>query len=208
MALIISLIIAVFFGLWGYKKGLFAIWPFAFNTALAVYLGVMLTPAILDMAGGYFNSLGPSANAVVMFSVTFIYFIIAQFISFIYLTKTFAISLPRLVDIIGGGILAFAGGLLITNFIIFTLTISPVRDISYVSRYIPVDNLENSSRRHIINACQFVSTCSLQYGGESISKSVDIVSRTKSRNAAASPYGMTTVPRQKQRQKSITELNE
>jgi uncharacterized membrane protein required for colicin V production len=178
MVLIFTLIIAGFFGLWGYKKGLFAVWPFAFNAILAVYLGLMLTPMVLDLAGEYLDPLGPSANITVMFLITLIYFIIMQFISFICLTKTFCISFPKPVDTIGGAILAFAGGLLITNFILFTIAISPLRDISDISKYLPA-GMENSSRGHIINACEFVSTCSLQYGDKNICKAIEIVSRSE-----------------------------
>jgi hypothetical protein len=178
MTCIFTLIVAALFGLWGYKKGLFAVWPFAFNTVLAVYLGVMITPMVLDLAGEYLDFLGPSANITVMFLVALIYFIIAQSISFIYLTKTFCISLPRLVDTIGGAILAFAGGLLITNFILFTIAISPLKDISYISKYLPA-GMENSSRDHVINACQIVSACSLQYGDMKICKAIKIVSRSE-----------------------------
>jgi hypothetical protein len=178
MTIILSLIIAALFGLWGYKKGLFGVWPFAFNTILAVYLGVMLTPMVLDLAGEYLNFLGSSANITVMFLIALIYFIITQFISFIYLTKTFCVSFPRLVDTISGATLAFAGGLLITNFIFFTIAVSPLRDISYISKYIPAC-MENSSREHIIKACQFVSACSLQYGDKNICKAIKIVSRSE-----------------------------
>ena len=214
MVLIFTLIIAGFFGLWGYKKGLFAVWPFAFNAILAVYLGVMLAPMVLDLAGEYLDSLGSSANITVMFLITLIYFIISQFISFIYLTKTFCVSLPRLVDTICGAILAFAGGLLITNFILFTIAISPLRDISYISKYLPA-GMENSSREHIINACQFVSTCSLQYGDKNICKAIEIVSRTYQKpsipietrpNPVKSDQTTTTAPKQSRR--TIPESNE
>jgi hypothetical protein len=179
MILIFTVTIAVLFGLWGYKKGLFAVWPFAFNAVIAVYLGVMLTPTILGLTGGCLDILGSSANIIVMFLVAIIYFIIAQSLCFSYLTKTFCISLPRQVDIIGGAILAFAGGLLITNFILFTVAISPLRDISYISNYLPA-GMENSSGDHVINACQVVSVCSLQYGDKNICKAIKIVSRSES----------------------------
>lgn len=214
MVLIFTLIIAGFFGLWGYKKGLFAVWPFAFNAILAVYLGLMLTPMVLDLAGEYLDRLGPSANITVMFLVALIYFIIVQFISFTYLTKTFCISLPRLVNTIGGAILAFASGLLITNFILFTIAISPLRDISDISKYLPA-GMENSSRGHIVNACQFVSTCSLQYGDKNICKAIEIVSRTYQKpsipietrpNPVKSDQTTTTAP--KQSRKVIPELNQ
>ncbi len=215
MTCIFTLIVAALFGLWGYKKGLFAVWPFAFNTILAVYLGIMITPMVLDLAGEYLDPLGSSANITVMFLVTLIYFIISQFISFIYLTKTFCVSLPRLVDTICGAILAFAGGLLITNFILFTIAISPLRDISYISKYLPA-GMENSSRRHIIKACQFVSACSLQYGDKNISKAIEIASRSTYQKPSIpvetkpkpieSDQTTTTPPKQSRR--TIPEVNE
>jgi uncharacterized membrane protein required for colicin V production len=219
MTFFISLIIAILFGLWGYKKGLFAVWPFAFNTVLAVYFGIMLTPTILDMAGQYLKPLGTSASVIVMFTVAFIYFVMAQLISFVYLTKTFCISLPRLLDIIGGAILAFLGGLLIANFMFFTIAVSPFKDISYISKYLPAD-MENSSRRHIFKACEFVANCSLQYEDKQILTAIEVVSRsadnkplipaeTKPAEPKAKPKQVeSSGPASKQHKQTIPEINE
>ncbi|MBU1260829.1 MAG: hypothetical protein KKE31_06385 [Planctomycetes bacterium] len=86
ISIIISLIVAVLFGFWGYGKKLFPVWAFAFNVIIAVYLGVMLTPAILKPAGEMLKFLGAYTNVTVMLAAAIIYFVIAQFLSTKYLT--------------------------------------------------------------------------------------------------------------------------
>jgi len=193
MSGIISLIVAALFGLWGYKKRLFPAWAFAFNVIIAVYLGVMLTPNILELAGGLLDSLGSYANVTVMIVLAVLYFVIVHFLSTIYLTGTYCISFHKMVDSGGGLILGFAGGLLIANFILFSIAASPLKEISLVSKYLPAC-MEQSSGNHVINACRFVSNCSLQYGDKNIAKAIEIISRT---DAANQPQPKTAAPKAK-----------
>jgi hypothetical protein len=176
ISIIISLIVAVLFGLWGYGKKLFPVWAFAFNVIIAVYLGVMLTPSILEPAGEMLKSLGTYTNVTVMLAVAIIYFVIAQFLSTNYLTGTYCVSFNKAANNAGGLILGFAGGFLIANFVLFVIAASPLKEISWVEKCIPAD-MEKTSGKQIVKACKFVSGFSLQYGDKSISKAIETISR-------------------------------
>jgi uncharacterized membrane protein required for colicin V production len=193
MSEIISLIVAVLFGVWGYKKRLFPAWAFAFNVIIAVYLAVMLTPNILKLAGGLLDTLGSYANVTVMIVLAVLYFVIAHFLSTIYLTGTYCISFHKVVDYGGGLILGFAGGLLIAHFILFSVAASPLKEISLVSKYLPA-GMEQSSGKHIVNACRFVSSCSLQYGDTNIAKAIEIISGTAPANQPQTAVPKTKLP--------------
>ncbi|MFA5293431.1 MAG: hypothetical protein WC496_10405 [Phycisphaerae bacterium] len=110
-----------------------------------------------------------------------LYFVIAQSLSTIYLTGTYCISFHKMVDNGGGVILGFAGGLLIANFVLFSIAASPLKEISSISKCLPA-GMEKSSGKHVINACRFVSGCSLQYGDKNIAKAIEIISRTACTN--------------------------
>ncbi len=175
ITIIIALIVAVIFGLWGCGKKLFPIWAFAFNVIIAVYLGVMLAPTIAESAGQRLEFLDAYADIAVMLATAIIYFIIAQFLSTKYLTGTYCVSFPKAVNDIGGAILAFAGGFLIANFVLFAVSASPLKGISIASRCIPAD-MEKTSSKSVIKACKFVSGVSLQYGDKNICKAIETIS--------------------------------
>lgn len=176
ISIIISLIVAVLFGLWGYGKKLFPVWAFAFNVIIAVYLGVMLTPSVLKLAGERLEFLGAYTNVTVMLATAILYFVIAQLLSSKYLTGSYCVSFNEAANNAGGAILGFAGGFLIANFVLFAVTASPAKDISVVARFIPTD-MEKTSSKQVVRACKFVSGFSLQYGDKNITKAIETISQ-------------------------------
>ncbi len=215
MSELISLIIAALFGVWAYKKGLFATWAFLFNVIIAVYLGLMLTSPVLSWAGQRLNFLGSYANVVVMVVIAAVYFIITNYLSSTFLTTTYYAIFPVIVDKISSPILGFVGGFVLVNFILFAVAISPLKEISLVSKYLP-DDIEKSSGR-VVNTCGFVSGLSLQYGDKNIAKAVEVVSRSNIQNhtcpAKIAPKVNPPVPSQpapavKKKSNRIPELNE
>jgi hypothetical protein len=175
ITIIITLIVALIFALWGYGKKLFPVWAFAFNVIIAVYLGVMLAPTIVESAGQRLDFLKAYADIAVMLAIAIVYFVIAQFLSNRYLTGSYCVSFPKAVNDIGAAILAFAAGFLIANFILFAVATSPLKGISIVSRCIPADMAKTSSKP-VVKACKFVSGVSLQYGDKNICKAIETIS--------------------------------
>ncbi|MDD5011574.1 MAG: hypothetical protein PHQ00_05585 [Phycisphaerae bacterium] len=216
ITIIIALIVALIFALWGYGKKLFPVWAFAFNVIIAVYLGVMLSPTIAESAGGTLEFLGAYTDVAVMFAIAIIYFVTAQFLSNKYLTNTYCVSFPKAVNDIGAAILAFAGGFLIANFILFAVSASPLKEIPIISKCIPAD-MKKISSKPVIRACKFVSGCSLQYGDQKICKAIETISwrcevRTPPKAAAPKDANLPTpnqpAPVLSQPRNTIPDLNE
>ncbi|HBG26206.1 MAG: hypothetical protein A2Y10_09625 [Planctomycetes bacterium GWF2_41_51] len=159
MSALISIIIAVIFGLWGYHKRLYPAWAFLFNVMIAAYLGLMLTPTILALksAGGIMVQLGPWANSLTMIIITALYLTISQLLSKFYLTNTYCVSFPRWVDNFGGVVLGFLGGYILANIMLFALANTPLKSNSIASKFIPANEGQT-----LVSTCSYISSFSLQ----------------------------------------------
>jgi len=172
MSVIISIIVAAIFALWGYHKKLYPTWAFVFNVVVAAYLGLMITPAVFDWKpiGGLLAILGPYAKVLLMFIVTALYLVVSQLLSTFYLTTTYCVSFPKLFDDFGGMLLGFFGGYVIASIVLFLLAASPLKNDSLTSKFIP-----DNSGKAVIKACRFVSSISLQLGDENIDKAAGLL---------------------------------
>ena len=160
MSVLIALIIAAIFGLWGYHKRLYPAWAFLFNVLVAAYLGIVLTPVFLNIqqAGGLLSLLGPWANAAIMLAIFLIYFALSQLLSSFYLTNTYCVSFPRFIDDFGGAIVAFAGGYILANILLFALAVTPLNNHPITKTYIP-----DNDGRAVVKAGRYISSFSLQF---------------------------------------------
>ena len=76
--------------------------------------------------------------------------------------------------------------------------------------------MENSSRRHIFNACELVANCSLQHEDKQIRTAIDVVSRSADNKPLIPAETTKSEPKPvessesapKQRKQAITEINE
>jgi hypothetical protein len=169
MSVLIALIIAAIFGLWGYHKRLYPSWAFLFNVLVASYLAIVLTPVFLNIkqAGGILALLGPWANAAIMLVIFAIYLALSQLLSSFYLTNTYCVSFPRFIDDFGGALLAFAGGYVIVNILLFALAVTPLNNHPITKKYIP-----DNDGRAIVKASSYISGFSLQFDNN-LSKAVE-----------------------------------
>lgn|GEM_PF-2895610 len=170
MSTIIALLVAAVFGLWGYHKKLYPTWAFLFNVLIASYLGLVLTPAVLNVeaVGDLAARLGTFANAAVMLAIFGVYLALSQFLSFYYLTNTYCVSFPKFVDDLGGALLGFGGGYVIANILLFALAISPLNEHSLTQKFIP-----DNDGRTVINACRYISSFSLQGVDDDLVKAIE-----------------------------------
>lgn len=170
MSGIISFIVAAIFALWGYQKRLYPAWAFIFNVLIATYLGMMLTPAIMNLTqGGPIQILGDWQKTVIVSFIFIFYLGLSQLLSHYYLTNTFAISFPKWIDELGGALLAFIGGYIMTNMLLFALSSSPLKNNSLLANVIPTN--EGQTIRKV---CNFISSFSVQdQTDENIAKMIE-----------------------------------
>ncbi len=188
MSTIIAIIIAAVFGLWGYHKRLYPMWAFLFNVLVAAYLSIVLTPAILEIkaVGEMTGFLGTWTNAAILLAIFGVYLALSQLLSFYYLTNTYCVSFPRLVDDFGGAFLGFAGGYITANILLFALAVSPLNEHALTQKFIP-----DNDGRAIIKACRYISSFSLQGIDDDLVKAVE---KIKASPLMAKPAEQKTPP--------------
>jgi uncharacterized membrane protein required for colicin V production len=132
MILVIGLIIGLVCGMIAAKKaGFVSAWARLFNTGVAVYIAVYMTPTIAASASivGQ-NAIGPVLCACILAIVMFV--ILNTICSTIM--GDLKIEMTRLLDSLGGGVLGFANGMLVWGFLCLLLCISPLAESSFVKQ--------------------------------------------------------------------------
>ncbi len=118
-----GIIIALFFAWFTIKMGFYETWTLLFNLVISLYLAIFGGTAIGD--SGLLSGL-PFGKVIAVAAVGVGVFLILQFISFLFFTSQFNVTVPRIFDIVGAGFLGFWSGLLIWSFLILLLLATPI----------------------------------------------------------------------------------
>lgn len=170
---VIILIIAVGFALLGYKKTLYPVWAFVFNVIVAVYLGVMTGPQMVDKFGIFRLYIGNFAYTGCILAIAVIYFLIAQLLTFRFFTVVFCVSFPAMLNKIGAAVLGFFAGAAIAGFVLFLINVSPLANSSAVS-FLSGGKLSPQKANAVVyKTCNFVHDISLQPCPTSIAKQLE-----------------------------------
>jgi hypothetical protein len=170
---VIILIAAVGFALLGYKKTLYPVWAFLFNVIVAVYLGVMTAPQMVDKLGIFRLCMGNFAYAVCIFVIAVIYFLIIQLLTFRFFTAVYCVSFPAMLNKIGAAVLGFFAGAAIAGFVLFLINISPLAKITAFNFFSGAKLSPEKANIVVYKTCNFVHGISLQPCSTSVSKQMD-----------------------------------
>ncbi len=130
MAFWIGILVAVFFAYSAIKLGFYHAWTMLFNLVIAVYVAVRVSPMVEEflpaaMGGEYSKTMALLATGLVTF-------LILHGISYTLLIGQFEVSFPRVVNILGSGILGFLAGFLIWSFGTLVVCTTPFCQHQYV----------------------------------------------------------------------------
>jgi uncharacterized membrane protein required for colicin V production len=112
------------FVLWAIKKGFYETWVTLFNTVIAIYLAIFLRPTIVTLLPAAGDT--PYSNALIMLVIWVASFTILSGLSYIFFTSNFNVTFPKVIDIIGSGIVGFFNGWLIWSFLCLLLAATPL----------------------------------------------------------------------------------
>ena len=184
----IILIAAIGFAWVGYKKTWYPAWALLFNIIVAIYLGVMTAPQIVDNLPIIRTYLGNFSYAGSMLMIAAIFFTVAQFLTFRYLTAVYCVSFPPLLNSIGAAILGFFAGAAIAGFVIFLINISPPQGSKYVAFFTGARLSQEKANGVVRKTCGFVHDISLQSPSAGVSKQMEkIVNGWRQNDANAAP---------------------
>jgi hypothetical protein len=130
MVLLIGLFIGLICGLAGAKKaGFVSGWVTLLNASVAIYLGIHIAPIIVGSVEVVAKF--PYGAALVAMIVSILMFAILGAVASA-VTGDLKITMPRLLETLGGGAIAFINGLLLWGFICLLVEISPLAESSIV----------------------------------------------------------------------------
>ena len=144
----------------GRKMRFYSAWALLFNILVSMYLGVMLTGALIGMITDQSISYYHCAAGVA--GIAIIVFIILHTFTITVLIADVEICFPRMFDGVGSAILAFLSGYLVCNFVIFVICIMPFTKNPTVENIIEQGDLTVVAVPSIAVACDFVGNMSMQ----------------------------------------------
>lgn len=166
----IILIVALGFAWIGYKKTWYPAWAFLFNVIVAIYLGVMAAPQIIENLPIIKTYFGDFTYSGTMLSIAVLFFVIAQLATLRYLTAVYCVSFPSLLNSVGAAVLGFFTGAAIAGFVIFLINISPPQGSKYVAFFTGAKLSQEEANKVVYKTCNFVHSISLQRHPTSVSE--------------------------------------
>ena len=165
-----TILVGIIVAWWGRKMCFYSAWALFFNILVSMYLGVMLTGAIIgmmtDQSVSYYNCAAGVAG------IAIIAFIILHTFTTTVLIADVEIHFPRMFDGIGSAILIFLSGYLVCNFVIFVICIMPFTKHPAVEKFIEQADLAASTVPSVAVACDFVGNMSMQCNDDTVAQVV------------------------------------
>ena len=186
MVLMITITAGVIFALLGLKKTFYPMWALLFNVLLAIYAAVMLTPVVLDKFEtlGYF---GNYSRALSLLAIALSVFVVAQLLTFRFLTAVYCVSFPVILNNAGAGILGFITGFVISNFVIFLISVTPILQNPSLQKLSSDAEAGGSVNSHLISTCNVINKLSLQCYEKAPEEAVEYITEHSSHPAPPVP---------------------
>jgi uncharacterized membrane protein required for colicin V production len=127
----IGILISVIFAYFAIKKGFYETWTLGFNIIISIYLAVSLGPVIsgiIPMGTEVYNKI------ITTLAIAAASFLILQGTSYILITSQFNVPFPKIIDVVGAGLLGFLIGLLVWSFVCLLIMTTPITKNTFVKK--------------------------------------------------------------------------
>ncbi len=155
---IIALMVAAFMGYRGYYMGFKKQWPLLFNVLVSIYVAVMGTRAICELAPGIEQYQYYKAPMVVIFGI--IVFLLLTLIAHLFAKEDYIDSIPHALENYAGAVLGFFTGFAMTGFVVFSIYLFAAK-VQAMPEFVEND-IAGPSAKAVSKSCKIVSTFSLQ----------------------------------------------
>ncbi len=151
----ISILIGGVFAWLFAKRGFYDGWVMLFNIVVSIYLGIFLRPVIVGTMPS--AGQGPYNNALTVLVTSAAAFLVLHGVAYIFFTSQFRVSVAKTFDKIGGGFLGFFAGLMIFNFAILLISITPVSQNALAKELDSAKALEQCKASYLCWWCNLVN---------------------------------------------------
>jgi len=176
-----GILVAALFARMAIKMGFYETWAMLFNIAVSVYLGVSLMPILIEIVPSAGNT--PYGSALTIFGIAIGAFLILHGISFVFFTGQFSVSLPKVLNIIGAGLLGFVAGFLVWGFVSFLVSTTPIFESAYMKQLDLGSQIRQTSVPVVCWWCSFVNKIvSSKANGDTIKQELNGLIKTTEKN--------------------------
>ena len=176
-----GILVAALFARLAIKMGFYETWTMLFNIAVSVYLGVSLRPLLIEFAPSAGDT--PYGSALTIFGIAIGAFLILHGISFVFFTGQFSVSLPKVLNIIGAGLLGFVAGFLVWGFVSFLVSTTPIFESAYLKQLDLGSQIRQTSVPVVCWWCSFVNKIvSSKANGDTIKQELDGLIKNTEKN--------------------------
>jgi len=130
MAFWLGILAGALFAWIAMRIGFYETWTMLFNIVISVYAAVFLTPIIVNTIPS--AGITPCGSALTLAAVAIGTFLILYGISYTFITGQFSVSLPKIFDTVGAGVLGFLAGFLVLSFAAFLICVTPISQNKFV----------------------------------------------------------------------------
>jgi ABC-type xylose transport system permease subunit len=127
----VGILVGWLFAYFAIKKGFYEIWALGFNIIISIYLTVLLGPVISDIIPTGTTAYG---KVLMMLATVAACFLILHGISYTFITSQFSISMPKIVDVVGAGLLGFLIGFLVWSFVSLLVMTTPITKNTFAKK--------------------------------------------------------------------------
>jgi uncharacterized membrane protein required for colicin V production len=156
----LAVLVGVIFAVIGIRKGFYPMWMMLFNILVSIYLGVMLSPLIVQIRPDMDHLRYYLAACVAVIAV--MAFVILQVIKTSFLAEISESLCPRFFDNVIAGILGFLSGYVVFSFVFLAVCIMPFSKLSFMKGFCGDGISTPDGVKPIVKACNFVATTSMQ----------------------------------------------
>ncbi|NLH15810.1 MAG: hypothetical protein GX455_04460 [Phycisphaerae bacterium] len=165
----LAIILGLGMAVWGRKRGLFVLWQCLMNSAMAIYVAVMLTPRLVGMLPEIGQT--PYHHTTAMFGLGLILFLAMQTLSATLLSGFGEVRFPAIFDGFVAAVVGFVTGYIATSFLAFTLYAMPFAEGDGVA-WLFGQNRRPASVKTIESVCDTVGSLSLQFHDDQVQRTI------------------------------------
>jgi len=180
MMVLLGIIFGLVFAWFAAGHGFYAMWAVLVNVVIAMYVAIMLTPMAVEIILG--EDASPYAHAGFIGGITAVVFVILHTLAITFLTGTFEVSLPKIFNNIGAGLLGFITGMILWGLVCFILLVMPVRKDYFGAEFNLAGDLERMSQLSVCRTCRLVNVLSRQSNSDAVHKAMDMSRGIKGRS--------------------------
>jgi len=185
MTIFFCVLISLFFAVIAVKRGFYEMWGTLFNVVISIYSAVFLAPTVLKLSDGAETS--EFLISVYLLSIAIVIFAILYFLCLTFLTGQFRITLPRIVDLIGSGLVGIAVGIIVWSFLGFLVLTMPVtygrinRDTGIIH------GLDEKAKPCLRVLCGVIDTMTFQKRAYTVDEILDGLAITRAKKNSSQP---------------------